>query len=60
MFQFLLGVLIFASNFLAGSRASAETGAGSGPGAMERGRWRNNRAENSHPARSIETAECNR
>jgi hypothetical protein len=44
MFQFLLGVLILASNFLGVSRAIAETGAGSGPGVMTlpirgRARW---------------------
>jgi hypothetical protein len=44
MFQFLLGVLILASNYLGVSRASAEMGAGSGPGVITmpirgRARW---------------------
>ena len=44
MFQFLLGVLLLASNFLGVSRAIAEMGAGSGPGIITmpirgRARW---------------------
>ncbi len=44
MFQFFLGVLILASNFLGVSRAIAETGANSGRGVMTmpirgRARW---------------------